>query len=776
MNRLLTFFCVLIFKIAAGQNIQVDSQTFTPQQLIENILINSNCIQNVNVTTVVGGNFSGTDQSYGYFNANGSTFPFQSGIVLSTGELNNVPGPNTSLSDDDASGWSGDSDLQTILNEPNTLNATLIEFDFTTIASQISFRYIFASEEYQEGNANTCQYSDLFAFLIRPATSSTYTNIALVPNTQTPVKVTTVHPDIPNGCAAQNEAYFGSWNSASSPINFNGQTAILTATADVDPNATYHVKLVIADEQNYRYDSAVFLEAGSFQLSTDLGPDRLLSNNTAVCENNTIQLDASQAGNNTYKWFKNGNEIIGETNSTYEVLDAGTYSVEATLDNACIASGEVVIEYATNPVIQDSVLVECDQDQDGITLYNLFEAEQELTNNDQTLLVTDFYLSENDAIIENNPIQNPTNFQNSIPLQTVYARVENRNGCFNVAELQLQIANNVINIPDAEACDGEVVDGFTEFDLDVITASFQGQIPNDAVVNYYETETEAFNETNSLNSPYTNAVANAQTLYVKVVSNNQCYSISTVNLNVLPTPSLLEDESVFYCLNSFPQTIRLEAGVQNINPNNYTYEWLFNGISTLVNTSFYDINETGNYTVVVTDPNGCSATRNISVTPSNVATIESISVIEASPNNTLTIQVSGEGEYLFTMDHANGFYQESHTFTNVRPGFHTIYVQDKNGCGITEELISFLGFPKFVTPNGDGFNDTWKVYGVNANFNQDIQVKIFDRFGKLLSEQNNLSLGWDGTFNGYPLPGDDYWFLITFEDGRTYRGHFALKR
>jgi gliding motility-associated-like protein len=487
-------------------------------------------------------------------------------------------------------------------------------------------------------------------------------------------------------------------------------------------------------------------------------------------------LDASQAGNNTYKWFKNGNEIIGETNSTYEVLDAGTYSVEVTLDNACIAFGEVVIEYATNPVIQDSVLVECDQDQDGITLYNLFEAEQELTNNDQTLLVTNFYLSENDAIIENNPIQNPTNFQNSIPLQTVYARVENRNGCFNVPELQLQIANNVINIPDAESCDGQVVDGFAEFDLDAITTSFQGQIPNDAVVNYYETETNAFNETNSLNSPYTNAVANAQTLYVKVISNNQCYVISTVNLNVLPTPSLLLDESIFYCLNSFPQTIRLEAGVLNTNPNSYTYEWLFSGNSTLVNTSFYDINETGTYTVVVTDPNGCSATRNISVTPSNVATIESISVIEASVNNSVTIQVSGEGEYLFTMDHANGFYQESNTFTNVRPGFHTIYVQDKNGCGIREQLISVLGFPKFVTPNGDGFNDTWKVYGVNANFNQDIQVKIFDRFGKLLSEQNNLSLGWDGTFNGYPLPGDDYWFLITFEDGRTYRGHFALVR
>ena len=275
----LFFICFLTVSLLAfGQNVQVDSQTYTPQQLIEDILIDSNCITNVTVTNVVGGDFSGTDQSYGYFDASGTSFPFQSGIVLSTGRLAHVPGPNNTLSDDNAPNWGGDTDLETILNENNTTNATIIEFEFTAIASQISFRYLFASEEYQVNNSNTCQYSDLFGFLIRNVNSNQYTNIAVIPNTQTPVKVTTVHPNIPGGCAAQNETYFGSWNGASSPINFNGQTAILTATANTIPNETYHVKLVIGDEANYRYDSAVFLEAGSFQLSTDLGPDRLIGN------------------------------------------------------------------------------------------------------------------------------------------------------------------------------------------------------------------------------------------------------------------------------------------------------------------------------------------------------------------------------------------------------------------------------------------------------------------------------------------------------------------
>ena len=92
-----------------SQNIQVDSQLFSPQQLIEDILIDSDCISNVVVNNVVGGNFGPTDQSYGYFDATGTNFPLERGIILATGRLQNAEGPNTTLSDDDADGW-GDLD------------------------------------------------------------------------------------------------------------------------------------------------------------------------------------------------------------------------------------------------------------------------------------------------------------------------------------------------------------------------------------------------------------------------------------------------------------------------------------------------------------------------------------------------------------------------------------------------------------------------------------------------------------------------------------------
>lgn len=774
MKRLLLLL-FLISGVSFGQNVQTDDTTFTPQQLIEDILIDSNCIENVVVTNVVGGDFNGTDQSYGYFDASGTNFPFQNGIVLSTGRLQNVDGPNTSLSDDDAPNWSGDSDLEQALNETNTLNATIIEFEFTAIANQISFRYLFASEEYQEGDDSTCQYSDLFGFLIRPAAASTYTNIALVPGTTTPVKVTTVHPEIPGGCAAQNEAYFGSWNDATAPINFNGQTAVLEATTTVVPNETYHVKLVIADEQNYRYDSAVFLEAGSFKLHSNLGNDRLLANRTALCENDTLELNAFETGLSTYKWFKNGVELNGETNATYEVVDAGTYEVEVTLESGCQSAGSIIIEYSENPVVFDATLTECDFEMDGFATYNLFDANNELTNGNPNLQTQNFFLTLTEAELNTNPIANASSFQITTPNQIVYARIVNDNYCFSIAELELRISTAVITIDPFEQCDDEQVDGFTEFNLNDVTATFQSMLPENATVNYYKTLDDAYAETNGLGATFTNTTIDQQTIYVRIKSNSQCYAISTVDLIVLYTPILepdiTADNPIYYCLNSYPETIRLYGGVLFDLPNNYYYSW-----STGENTSFIDVNGIGTYTVTVTDPNGCSSSRSIVVATSEIANINKVLIEGGNTYNTVTALVSGAGDYEFALDHENGLYQSSNVFTNVLAGFHTIYVRDINGCGVVSKLISVLGFPKFLTPNNDGYNDTWHVKGVNDIFNDGIEIFIFHRTGKLITSINNHTTGWDGTYRGELLPSDDYWYAVKLNDGQEYRGHFSLKR
>jgi gliding motility-associated-like protein len=756
-----------------SQNIQVDSQLYTPQQLIEDVLIDSNCITNVVVTNVVGGDFNNTDESYGYFDSAGTSFPFESGIVMSTGRLANVEGPNDSLSDDDAPNWAGDNDLENILNENNTINATIIEFEFISIADEVSFRYLFASEEYQENNPNTCRFSDLFGFLIRNVNDTQYNNIALVPDTQIPVKVTTVHPDIPNGCPAENEAYFGSWNGVNTPINFNGQTKVLTATASVIPGETYHVKLVIADEQNYRYDSAVFLEAGSFQLRTNLGSDRLLATNSPLCENETLELFATQMGNKSYTWYKDGVELLGETNDSYIVTDTGIYNVEIELENNCFSYGEITIEYTTNPIISNTTLVACDEDQDGFTTYNLFDAEQDVTNGDQSLSISNFYNTQLDALQETSAILSPTSFQNTSLLQMIYARVENQYRCSSIAEITLDFSNNILTIPPFEVCDDDIIDGITSFNLNDLESLIQPNVPVGASIQFYTSIDDAFSSNNEVNTTFLNTVPYSQTIFVKVLNNSACYAITTVDLNVLFTPLLLQDENTFYCLNTFPQSIMLEAGILNDSLNNYTYAWFLNN-TLIANTETISINETGTYTVITMYSNGCASSRDIIVSPSNTATISSISIQEVSDNNSITISVSGEGNYEYALD--NNIFQDSNTFTNVSAGFHTVFVNDINGCGVVEELISVLGFPKFFTPNGDSYNNTWKPFGVNAQFNANIDIKIYDRYGKLLKVVSPLGNGWNGTFNGNNLATDDYWYVVSMPDGKEYRGHFALVR
>ncbi len=773
MKKFNQFIFLLVSVTALSQNVQVSSSAYTPQELIENVLINSSCVENLVVTNVVGGDFNATDKSYGYFNANGSSFPLDSGVVLSTGKLSNVGGPNDSLSDDDASNWGGDPDLEMILNESNTLNATIIEFNFSASASQISFNYVFASEEYQENNSSTCQYSDLFGFLIRKDTDVDYTNIALVPTTETPVKVTTVHSGVPGECDPINEAYFGSWNSNSAPINFNGQTAVLTATANIIPNEIYHVKLVIADEQNFRYDSAVFLEASSFKLGTDLGIDRLIATNNSLCGDETTSLSALQNNVLSYQWFKNNIPLSGNTASTFEVESEGLYSVEVVLDNGCISYGSIQIEYSPLPIAFDTSLVQCDDDGlfDGFTTFNLTEINETLINNIPNR-DTKFYTSLTAAQNSTDEI-NGSGFNNTTNPQTVYVQlIDTNTNCFDIAALTLSVSTTSGTDTVLKSCDSDGnEDGFFNFTLSDADADVLSGLPAIFTLSYYETYQEALLEINPLPANYTNTSAYSQILFARIENGNDCHGINQVELEVKDLPQLVTEQQQQYCLNSFPSTITLEGGIIGGLPNSFSYDW-----STGETTPQIEINTPGVYTVSVSNSEGCSKLRTITVIPSNIATFDSIAIVDGVENNTVTIFVSGEGNYEYALDSEFSNFQDSNLFFGVKPGFHTVYVRDKNDCGTIQKNIAVIGFPKFFTPNGDGYNDTWHVYGINTPNQVNSEVYIFDRFGKLIIKLNPLGAGWDGTYNGDNTPSSDYWFYTKLQNNKIFRGHFSLRR
>ena len=761
--QILFALCLLIAEKSYSQNVNIDD-TFTAQQLVENVLINNPCATVSNVT-VSGDPFSGAQQSYGYFSNGGGSFPFANGVILCTARASRAAGPNTNLIDEGQNAWQGDLDLEQAINMSNTYNATTLEFDFTPQNSNFRFNYIFASEEYQ-GTA-PCRYSDGFAFLLKEVGSSApYQNLALIPGTTTPVLVTSVHPAIAGSCAAANESYFGGYNNSGAPINFNGQTVVMTAQATVIPGRSYHIKLVIADHENVRYDSAIFLGGGSFNLGIDLGPDRLVATNNPICEDTPITLNATQTGMNNYQWFLNGSAMSGETNPTLTISNSvsGTYSVNITTSTgSCSSSGSCALEFVPKPQLVATTLLACDDNQDGSAVFNLNQIDGLVTNNNSSYGPVVYFESLTAAQQFNlsQSILTPTSFV-SAP-KTIYAAVQTNFGCITVVPIDLQFSTAIVpQTLSYASCDLDgTLDGYFEFTLTNIDPLLLTGLPAGLVINYYSTLADAENGQNALPALFTNTIVEAQTIFAKITNGADCFGISRISLEVNRNlPANFADTTLYLC----PlQTLDLA-----VDPVFNSYNW-----STGATNASIAITEANTYTLTVSDANGCEATKNFYVIASGEPSITAIQVDHFQNNGgTVQVTVAGNGIYQYSLNGTN--FQLSPVFTDVAPNEYTLTVEDTRGCGKDTETIYVLDYPRFFTPNGDGFNDRWRI--ANLNLVYKAQLRIFDRFGKLLQEFNELSEGWDGLFLGQPLPADDYWFSIQFDSFKTISGHFCLKR
>ncbi|WP_235047079.1 T9SS type B sorting domain-containing protein [Winogradskyella psychrotolerans] len=443
------------------------------------------------------------------------------------------------------------------------------------------------------------------------------------------------------------------------------------------------------------------------------------------------------------------------------------------LDSGCIGFTSFNINVDPKPIANNVALIQCDEDgiPEGFTTFNITQAFDEITEGDPNSTI-EYYLSQIDAENQENAIDG-SSFDNFFNPQIIYARVTNAStSCINFSEISLEVSTTATNNASIQLCDTDgTEDGFMEFNLSDSNAEVLAGSPANLDVVYYETYEEALIESNPLGTTFINTVAYNQTIYGRVESVNACYGISEIELTVFRLPNIETTFETQYCLNFFPETITINGGLIDDIPNNYYYEW-----STGEDTSSIEINAPGTYTVRVTNTNGCFKDRTVTVLPSNSATVTNIEVIDATQNNTITVFVSGEGDYEYALDNRNGPYQDATTFEDVAPGLYTVYIRDKNNCGVTDALVSVIGFPKFFTPNADDKNDYWQVKGVSSLFQSNSSVLIFDRYGKLLKELDPLSVGWDGTLNGEMMPNSDYWFKVKLQDGRTFTNHFSLKR
>ncbi len=323
---------------------------------------------------------------------------------------------------------------------------------------------------------------------------------------------------------------------------------------------------------------------------------------------------------------------------------------------------------------------------------------------------------------------------------------------------------NIFTPTDIVFC-SEDVNNQATFDLSQQNSQILGnQNPENYTITYHANQGDSDSGANPLPESYINN-ANPQEIYARVIHNylNVCYGTTSFQL-IVGTPPLLDpDETIVIC-DGTPVTL-------STNPGYDSYLW-----STGETTTSISVTNAGTYTVTVSknySDFSCDAMQIFTLNGSGFATIENLTIVDwVTSNNAISVQVSGLGDYEYSLDGIN--YQIDPNFPNLETGEYTVYVRDINGCGVVTEQVYLLNYLKFFTPNGDGTNENWQILG--AQFEPTLEVIIYDRYGKLLTNFNGNDRGWNGMYNGYNMPTNDYWFVVKRANGKIYKGHFTLKR
>lgn len=343
---------------------------------------------------------------------------------------------------------------------------------------------------------------------------------------------------------------------------------------------------------------------------------------------------------------------------------------------------------------------------------------------------------------------------------------------------------------DLEVCTSQATAIFNLNEVnDQLLQNYPGSF-NDYSVSFFASR-ENFDDNRPISSPASFEGVDDQEILASITNvNSGCTSMAVAFLLQLDTAldySLPEFTSV--CIDSFGN-ITTPVSIGENSGNNYDYQWSQqndpdgdgkeNAVFVL---SEIPIDSVISVTVV-DNLTGCS--RIFSTEIQLFSPPEAINItIEGSDfgdGYVVTANATGgigtETTYEYRLD--GGVWQGSPVFENVAPGAHVITAREINGCGsATSEVFRLIGFPRFFTPNSDGYNDTWNV--INDPEVSISEVLIFDRFGKLLKQLDPSSGGWDGTFNGREMPATDYWFRLKYREPvsgeiREFKGNFSLIR
>ena len=494
--------------------------------------------------------------------------------------------------------------------------------------------------------------------------------------------------------------------------------------------------------------------------------------------------------------FNQVNEIADPTNYYNITPYLQTIYVRVTNDaTACFTIVDFdLIVHPLPAVNQDNMFYVCELDNDFTETFPLTDMDSfVMDGGDTTDLEISYYNSLNDAENDIAELVGPNITVNGT--RDIFARVfDTVNECvqtlaFTIEIRQAPIANKPDNVALCdvlhELADGTIVpmnDGVEIFDLTQVMEQIRGQQdPNTFIVSIYYTQQEAIDMVNPMEADDIIAYETATTTLYAIVTNANtgCINGEPVEINLIVEPLaevvLTQSGTDILCVDATNNPIigsDLGAG--------YTYLW-----NTGATTPTIEVTEGGEYFVEVINTNTynqCSFTSNTVVYQEASLPGVTPRVIQSEAfqgEDTIAVIAEGAGVSEYSYELETGEYNTTGIFTNVTPGFHTITITELNGCGSMTIQVSVIDYMRYFTPNGDGVNDNWQIIGLESQ--QNAQVFIFDRHGKLLKQLSATSKGWNGTYNGAMMPSNDYWFKVVYTEPtsgevKEYRNHFSLVR
>lgn len=689
----------------------------TPSQYVNDVLL-GNGVTASNVT------YTGHPDGIAKFTAPaGTNLGFSSGLFLTSGSHVGAQGPAGPADNEQdvqqVPSVQNDHDLHmaldalgydtTITPSPGmgvTNDISILEFDFVPTSDSISFRYRFASEEYNdwvEEQPNAFGFNDIFAFLLKgvsPAAAAQYPqyqNVALIPGTTTPVSIFTVNngfsqPGEESDGPCMNCAYYVDNVNTAVDVIYDGITTILTAKAPVICGQTYHIKLAIADAMDQALDSGVFIEGGSFSSagsmqvvsSVNFGPnDSTLVEN---CNSGTVTLVRT------------------------DVATAQNISVIYTGSTAGL-----VADFGGLPAVMH---FNAGEDSVQINLQALADGISENTE--------DLYIG---FIV-------PSTCGNTFDTLMAHFVVH------DASQMDVNAGNDIIT------CNGGAIN-------ENVTAVVTGG---------YGTITYDWNT--GANTAAINVTAEGE--YIITVT-DQCSQSATDTVTasvVVPVALNVALEADFsVCAGT---TVTLTATPTGGN-GTITYAWSNGATGNPI--SFTANNSNTTLTVTATDQCGLTATDNISISASDVDANFSVS-IEGMGNAIFTNQSQPDNlDYQWDFGDGSGSTEENPQHTYGMTGNYTITLTVSNADGCKDAITQLVEYkvpsevfiPNTFTPNSDGMNDFWLI---SMSYIENFQLYVYDRWGQLVFETDDLFTYWKGTYynTGKPLKDDRYSYRIQYQE------------